>query len=86
MSRNRSFDNDKICIIFYLTTTDNVPWLFMRTLDGGLSWVDILGAHELCIKRIRPSMLCLSKWDHANSRVKAWADLSFITWEGKFLQ
>ncbi|KAH7026671.1 uncharacterized protein B0I36DRAFT_161075 [Microdochium trichocladiopsis] len=77
----RPFDNDRVCIIFYLTTTDSTPWLFMRTLENGLSWVDILGAHELCIKRIRPSTLCLTKWDYTNSRIKAWADLCFITWE-----
>jgi len=77
----RPFDNDRICIIFYITTTNNTPWLYMRTLENGLSWVDILGAHELCIKRIRPSTLCLSKWDYANSRIKPWADLCFITWE-----
>lgn len=81
---SRPFDNDRICIIFYITTTNNIPWLYMRTLENGLSWVDILGAHELCIKRIRPSTLCLSKWDYANSRIKPWADLSFITWEGEF--
>lgn len=54
----------------------------IRDLKGGQPWVTRRGAHELCIQREAPSSLVFSRWSRKENRVKLFASLSFVTYEG----
>lgn len=54
----------------------------IRDLKGGQPWVTRQGAHELCIQREAPSSLVFSRWSRKENRIKLWASLSFVTYEG----
>ncbi|KAI8962230.1 hypothetical protein F5Y11DRAFT_357102 [Daldinia sp. FL1419] len=77
----RSFDNDRISVIFFLQLRDQAPSLLIRTKVASQNWVSVLGVHELSIRREGESILHLSRWSRSEQRVKQWADLSFLTWE-----
>lgn len=77
----RSFDNDRVSVIFFLQLRNQAPSLLIRSKVLNQNWVSALGAHELCIRRESDSVLHLSKWSHTEQRAKPWANLSFLTWE-----
>jgi hypothetical protein len=79
----RSFDNDRIAVIFFLQTLDQTPSIFLRAITGGQSLVSMRGVHELCISREKPSRLKLTRWSRSEDQSKPWATLQFITWEGE---
>lgn len=55
----------------------------VRQIHSGEPWAAIKGAHELCIKRDFDSRLTFTRWSVSERRTKPWAQLTFITWEGK---
>ncbi|KAI1386803.1 uncharacterized protein F4822DRAFT_431671 [Hypoxylon trugodes] len=77
----RSFDSDRISVIFFLQLRSQAPFLLIRSKVGSQNWVSIHGVHELTIRRESDSMLHLSRWSRNEQRVKPWANLSFLTWE-----
>ncbi|RYP44856.1 hypothetical protein DL768_008719 [Monosporascus sp. mg162] len=78
----RSFDNDRISVIFFLQGIDQAPFLCVRSFDNlGEPWVSRRGAHELCIRRGSSSTLILNRWSNSERRKKRWAALRFATWE-----
>ncbi|RYO76092.1 hypothetical protein DL766_002297 [Monosporascus sp. MC13-8B] len=78
----RSFDNDRISVIFFLQGIDQAPFLYVRSFDNlGEPWVSRRGAHELCIRRDSSSTLTLTRWSDSERRRKRWAALRFATWE-----
>ncbi|RYP05744.1 hypothetical protein DL764_003602 [Monosporascus ibericus] len=78
----RSFDNDRISVIFFLQGIDQAPFLFIRSFDNlGEPWVSRRGAHELCIRRGSSSTLILNRWSNSELHKKRWAALRFVTWE-----
>ncbi|KAI1373694.1 hypothetical protein F4677DRAFT_215344 [Hypoxylon crocopeplum] len=77
----RSFDNDRVSVIFFLQLRNQAPSLLIRSKCGTQNWVSVLGAHELSIRREGDSVLHLSRWSRSEQRVKPWANLSFLTWE-----
>ncbi|OTA99687.1 hypothetical protein M426DRAFT_324941 [Hypoxylon sp. CI-4A] len=81
----RSFDNDRISVIFFQQLRNQAPSLLLRSKEYGKIWVSILGVHELSIRREGNSILNLSRWDHIEQRAKPWAGLSFLTWEEMIL-
>ncbi|KAI1100719.1 hypothetical protein F4804DRAFT_36325 [Jackrogersella minutella] len=77
----RSFDSDRISVIFILQQRNQAPALMIRSKVGPQNWVSVLGVHELSIRRESESVLHLSRWSREEQRVKPWANLSFLTWE-----
>ncbi|KAI0852843.1 hypothetical protein F5Y00DRAFT_155571 [Daldinia vernicosa] len=77
----RSFDSDRISVIFFLQLRDQAPSLLIRSKVASQNWVSVLGVHELSIRRESDSVLHLSRWSRSEQRVKPWANLSFLTWE-----
>ncbi|OTB15944.1 hypothetical protein K445DRAFT_104698 [Daldinia sp. EC12] len=77
----RSFDNDRISVIFFLQLRDQTPSLLIRSKDASRIWVSVRGAHELSIRRENDSVLLLSRWSRSEQKAKPWAILSFLTWE-----
>ncbi|KAI8630562.1 hypothetical protein F5Y19DRAFT_474352 [Xylariaceae sp. FL1651] len=78
----RTFENDRVSVIIFLRQSDLAPFLLVRTrIPGGELWVSIRGLHELSIERESSSVLLLSRWSQSEGRKKAWASLSFLTWE-----
>lgn len=78
----RSFNDNQLSVTFYLHGSEEIPWVMIRDLKGGQPWVTRRGAHELCIQREAPSSLVFSRWSRKENRIKLWASLSFITYEG----
>ena len=81
----RSFDNDRLSIMFFLLGQDDAPFVFVRTCENNIEpWAAYLGVHELVIKREREcyNTLKLTSWSVWESRSKPWARLQFKTWEG----
>ncbi len=70
-----------ISIVVFLNSTNQCPYLLMRTVQGATEWYSLLGAHELCIER-EGSALQLKRWSRSEQCSKLWAVLYFITWEG----
>ncbi|KAI0388145.1 hypothetical protein F5Y04DRAFT_287015 [Hypomontagnella monticulosa] len=77
----RSFDSDRISVIFFLQLRNQAPSLLIRSKVYSQNWVSVLGVHELSIKRESDSVLHLSRWSRSEQRVRPWANLSFLTWE-----
>ncbi|KAI0111680.1 hypothetical protein F4814DRAFT_450354 [Daldinia grandis] len=77
----RSFDSDRISVIFFLQLRDQAPSLLIRSKVANQNWVSVLGVHELSIRREGDSYLQLSRWSRSEQKVKPWANLSFLTWE-----
>ncbi|ORY66119.1 uncharacterized protein BCR38DRAFT_173137 [Pseudomassariella vexata] len=77
----RSFDNDRLSVTFFLETSDEAPFLLIRTMQFGSSWVSLRGAHELSIRRGTSNTLTLTRWSKSEEHSKPWAILSFITCE-----
>ncbi|RYP65135.1 hypothetical protein DL769_006414 [Monosporascus sp. CRB-8-3] len=78
----RSFDNDRISVMFFLQGIDQAPFIYVRSFDNlGEPWVSRRGAHELCIRRDSSSTLILNRWSNSERRRKRWAALCFATWE-----
>ncbi|KAI1417075.1 hypothetical protein F5Y13DRAFT_103982 [Hypoxylon sp. FL1857] len=77
----RSFDSDRISVIFFLQLRNQAPSLLIRSKVLSQNWVSVLGVHELSIRRESDSVLHLSRWSRSEQRVKPWANLSFLTWE-----
>ncbi|KAL2157408.1 hypothetical protein VTH06DRAFT_6100 [Thermothelomyces fergusii] len=76
----RSFENDTISIVAFLSSVDQCPYFLLRTLQDGAPWYSMFGAHELCIER-EGSALQLKRWSRSEQCSKLWAALYFITWE-----
>ncbi|KAI5868212.1 hypothetical protein GGS23DRAFT_592002 [Durotheca rogersii] len=77
----RSFDNDRVSVIFFLQLKNQAPSLLIRSKWMNQNWVSILGVHELAIRRDSESVLYLSRWSRSEDRAKPWANLAFLTWE-----
>ncbi|KAL7627895.1 hypothetical protein AAE478_002090 [Parahypoxylon ruwenzoriense] len=77
----RSFDNDRVSVIFFLQLRNQAPSLLIRSKVINQNWVSILGVHELAIRRESDTVLHLSRWSMSEQRAKPWANLSFLTWE-----
>ncbi|KAI3332289.1 hypothetical protein HD806DRAFT_530046 [Xylariaceae sp. AK1471] len=78
----RSFENDRVSIIMFLRQADLIPFILVRTRATTVEpWVSIRPVHELNIERESASVLHLSHWNDIEQRNKAWASLSFLTWE-----
>ncbi|KAI1116852.1 hypothetical protein F5Y14DRAFT_35494 [Nemania sp. NC0429] len=78
----RTFENNRVSIIIFMRQADQLPFILVRTLTaGGEPWVSIRPVHDLNIERESTSVLHLSYWDSIERRRKAWASLSFLTWE-----
>ncbi|XDG09684.1 hypothetical protein ABKA04_009299 [Annulohypoxylon sp. FPYF3050] len=77
----RSFDSDRISVIFFLQLRDKAPSLLIRSKVASQNWVSVLGVHELSIRRESDSVLHLSRWSMEEQRPTPWANLSFLTWE-----
>ncbi|KAI1073914.1 hypothetical protein F5B20DRAFT_596827 [Whalleya microplaca] len=77
----RSFDNNRISVIFFLQLTNQAPSVLIRTTQPNGSWCSVRGVHELCIYRKGESSLTLDRWSQSEQRSKPWANLSFLTWE-----
>ncbi|KAF2973406.1 hypothetical protein GQX73_g5 [Xylaria multiplex] len=78
----RTFENDRVSIIIFLRQVDMMPFILVRTRTaGGEPWVSIRHIDILAIERESSSVLHLSYWNHIERRRKAWASLSFLTWE-----
>ncbi|KAI2463282.1 hypothetical protein F4781DRAFT_132335 [Annulohypoxylon bovei var. microspora] len=77
----RSFDSDRISVIFFLQLRNRAPSLLIRSKVASQNWVSVLGVHELSIRRESDSVLHLSRWSMEEQRIRPWANLSFLTWE-----
>ncbi|KAI1442018.1 hypothetical protein F5Y02DRAFT_430310 [Annulohypoxylon stygium] len=77
----RSFDSDRISVIFFLQLRNQAPSLLIRSKVASQNWVSVLGVHELSIRRESDSVLHLSRWSIEEQRPTPWANLSFLTWE-----
>ncbi|KAI2606943.1 uncharacterized protein GGS25DRAFT_522459 [Hypoxylon fragiforme] len=77
----RSFDKDRISVIFFMQLKSQTPYVYIRIKQGSQNWVSVFGVHELSIRRGADSVLDLSMWDFAERSAKPWASLSFLTWE-----
>jgi len=84
-SNPRTFDDDNVSVTFFLQGLDEIPSLMVRQIHSGEPWAAIKGAHELCIKRDFDSRLTFTRWSVSEHRTKPWAQLTFITWEGRYL-
>lgn len=69
--------------MFILEGQEEAPYVFIRTNADVNSWVAVLGAHELVIKRDNDSTLTLSRWSLSQHKSKLWAKLRFVYWEGQ---
>jgi hypothetical protein len=79
----RSFENDDVSIMVFLRQADQIPFILVRTrVHHPEPWVSIRPVHQLSIERESASVLHLSCEDDIDRRHKAWASLSFLTWEG----
>jgi hypothetical protein len=83
-SCNRTFDNDTISLMAYLSSADQCPYFLMRTKQGTAYWYSMRGAHELRIGR-EGSALQLRRWSRTDQCSKLWMAMYFLTWEGKSL-
>ncbi|KAI0444803.1 hypothetical protein F4803DRAFT_572511 [Xylaria telfairii] len=78
----RTFDNDRVSIMVFLREFDQVPFMLVRTrFTSGEPWVSIRPIDSLTIERESTSVLHLAFWNSMERRKKAWASLSFLTWE-----
>lgn len=78
----RTFENDHVSIMIFLRQADQAPFILARTRTGsGESWVCIRPLQKLGIVRESSSALLLSNWNSIEMTRKAWASLSFLTWE-----
>ncbi|KAI1352217.1 hypothetical protein F5Y01DRAFT_96136 [Xylaria sp. FL0043] len=78
----RTFENDRVSIIVFLRHVDQLPFVLVRTrTPSGEPWVSIRAIDNLTIERESSSVLYLTYWNHIEKRRKAWASLSFLTWE-----
>ncbi|KAI1503751.1 hypothetical protein F5X99DRAFT_89089 [Biscogniauxia marginata] len=77
----RSFDNDRVSVIFFQKTEDKAPYILARIRQADAVWVTMHGVHELRIKRESSSVLGLTRWSQSENRAKPWASLAFLTWE-----
>ncbi|KAI0015880.1 hypothetical protein F4780DRAFT_773223 [Xylariomycetidae sp. FL0641] len=77
----RSFDDGEFSVVIFLQQEDQTPYLMVRTYHQGEPWVQIRGAHELCIHRERGSRLEFSRWSFSRQEARPWASLCFLTWE-----
>jgi len=79
----RSFDNNRLSITMAISSADDSPWVVVRqTFPNQVVYTMTKGVHELCIER-DGSALILKRWSQASQCAKMWAELYFITWEGK---
>lgn len=83
VDRNSSFNERQITLVAYESARDKCPYFLLRTFHMGNPWFSLLGAHELCVKR-NGSCLQFWRWDASEQCTKRWANLCFLTWEGKF--
>ena len=68
----RSFDHDRLSVIFFLQGRDQAPYVFVRTFENNTTpWASFLGVHELVIKRERDSD---AKWPTGISLCRTQAD------------
>ncbi|KAH8164891.1 hypothetical protein CIB48_g3354, partial [Xylaria polymorpha] len=78
----RTFDNDRVSIMVFLREADQLPFMLVRTrTTSGEPWVSIRPIDSLTIERESTSVLHLAFWNSIERRKKAWASLSFLTWE-----
>ncbi|KAI0908423.1 hypothetical protein F4823DRAFT_625574 [Ustulina deusta] len=78
----RTFENDRVSIIIFLRYRDQLPFVLVRTRTPiGEPWVSIRSIDDLTIERESSSVLYLTFWNPIENRRKAWASLSFLTWE-----
>ncbi|KAI0205028.1 hypothetical protein F4808DRAFT_456765 [Astrocystis sublimbata] len=77
----RSFDNDRVSVTMFLREADQLPFVFIRMHTASETWYNILPINVLTIERESSSVLYLAYWNAAERRKKAWASLSFLTWE-----
>ncbi|GAW10953.1 hypothetical protein ANO14919_002910 [Xylariales sp. No.14919] len=78
----RTFENDRVSIIVFIRQADQMPFLLVRTRTAsGEPWASIHAIEDLTIERESSSVLYLTYWNHIERRRKAWASLSFLTWE-----
>ncbi|KAJ2990804.1 hypothetical protein NUW58_g2772 [Xylaria curta] len=79
---SRTFDNDRVSIMIFLRQTDMLPFVLVRTRTAsGEPWVSVRPIDNLTIERESSSVLYLTYWNAIERRKKAWASLSFLTWE-----
>ncbi|KAH6625941.1 hypothetical protein B0J18DRAFT_126054 [Chaetomium sp. MPI-SDFR-AT-0129] len=76
----RSFDNETISVVVFLSSEDECPYLMVRTVQQSTPWFSMFGAHELCIER-EGSALQLKRWSKSEKCSKLWVALYFLTWE-----
>ncbi|KAL2269899.1 hypothetical protein VTJ83DRAFT_2083 [Remersonia thermophila] len=76
----RTFDNDAISILVFLSSVDQCPYFLIRTIQNNTPWYSMFGAHELVIER-EGSALQLKRWSKTEQCSKLWAVLYFLTWE-----
>ncbi|TRX98924.1 hypothetical protein FHL15_000266 [Xylaria flabelliformis] len=78
----RTFDNDRVSVMVFLREADQLPFILVRTRTAiGEPWVSIRPIDNLTIERESTSVLHLTYWNAIERRKKAWASLSFLTWE-----
>ena len=77
----RTFDNESLTLIAYISGENNAPYLTLRSFHQGREWYSLRGIHELRIRRGRSSVE-LRRWSHSANAPKIWAALCFLTWEG----
>ncbi|KAI0187335.1 hypothetical protein EV127DRAFT_149772 [Xylaria flabelliformis] len=78
----RTFDNDRVSVMVFLREADQLPFMLVRTRTAiGEPWVSIRPIDSLTIERESTSVLHLTYWNPIERRKKAWASLSFLTWE-----